>query len=261
MRTSDLVHFEAEVKALQTLGHHPNLVSLLATFQYKNSLFLLFPWADGGNLLDFYKVGLSQPILFKGILVWFFDQCLGLAEALRIIHNTEIPLPVPKDDLSSVARSSKPSEANMIFGRHGDIKPQNVLWFPSASSELDDPTNSVLKLSDFGLTNFHRLDSRSNIPAHTVEGSMTYEAPEVVVGTRVSRKYDIWSLACTFLEFASWLLLGPTGFEAFCDARELEGDDGIVEDRYFEVRRSEPSGVGIAAVKPGVSKVRLASRY
>jgi serine/threonine protein kinase len=199
-------------------------------------------------------MGPSRPILAKGVLVWFFEQCLGLAEALDIIHNTKLPPSVPKDNAGD-------DKANMVFGRHGDIKPQNVLWFPNASSELDNPTNGILKLSDLGLTIFHNHDSRSNDDPRNLAMSPTYRAPEADVGRMITRKYDIWSLACTFLEFASWLLLGPTATVAFGDARAQESGDGrINEDCYFEVQHLELSSAGIAAVKPGVIKVPLSSR-
>jgi serine/threonine protein kinase len=34
-----------------------------------------------------------------------------------------------------------------------------------------------------------------------------------------SRKYDIWSLGCVFLEFAIWLLHGPKAIEGFANAK------------------------------------------
>jgi serine/threonine protein kinase len=148
-------------------------------------------------------------------------------------------------------------EEHPIFGRHGDIKPQNILWFPDTKPTPDAPVNGVLKLSDFGLTKYHRNSSRSKDQATSVEVSPTYRAPEVDVKKYISRSYDIWSLACTYLEFASWLLLGPRAIDDFARRREIKSDDGVREDIFFQVLHPEPSGESIALVNSSVSEVRL----
>ena len=64
----------------------------------------------------------------------------------------------------------------------------------------------ILQVADFGLATFHRNDSKDERrQAHRVP---TYEPPENQHSEITSQKYDIWSLGCLFLEFATWLVSG-----------------------------------------------------
>jgi serine/threonine protein kinase len=66
---------------------------------------------------------------------------------------------------------------------HRDLKPENFLY-------VDSTENSLLKLTDFGLSEFFSL--QSNKPFSDIAGSAFYVAPEVL-----RRKYgpsaDLWS--------------------------------------------------------------------
>ncbi len=44
-----------------------------------------------------------------------------------------------------------------------------------------------------------------------------YEPPEAEVGQNEprSRRYDVWSMGCIYLEFAIWLLRGENGLQRF----------------------------------------------
>jgi serine/threonine protein kinase len=69
----------------------------------------------------------------------------------------------------------------------------------------------------------------------TVNGSPTYTPPEVALDQDVSRAYDIWSLGCVFLEFATWLLEGPAGLEEFTQWRMEIAPDGIKDDTFYSL--------------------------
>lgn len=51
----------------------------------------------------------------------------------------------------------------------------------------------------------------------------------------MSRKYDIWSLGCVFLEFVTWLVKGPAGVNKFSEKRFREAEDGVDDDTYFSI--------------------------
>jgi serine/threonine protein kinase len=84
-----------------------------------------------------------------------------------------------------------------------------------------------LKIADFGVSRIHHaqtISRKSATTSHLLTPS--YQGPEVEF-EKVdkkdqhprSRKYDIWSLGCVFLEFSIWLLHGPKAIEGFVGAR------------------------------------------
>ena len=199
---------------------------MLATYFYERHYHLIFPWADG-NLQDFWKK-FPKPQKSYEQLLWIAKQCHGLTEALNRLHNDDFGAAealTPKNggkhlDVKDNAHKS---------GRHGDIKPKNILWFEEAGGP-------VLKLCDFGLTKFHRKVSEFQ-QYETLLGSRTYRAPEFDLTNGVSPMYDMWALGCVFLEFISWYLLGyQEGIVNFSQER-LDDDIEIVkEDTYFIIR-------------------------
>jgi serine/threonine protein kinase len=131
------------------------------------------------------------------------------------------------------------SEGEEKFGRHGDIKPENILWFEQVSGSSIQDEGGVLKIADFGLGRFHGRDSRSNVDFRKVTASPTYEPPECKLERPVSRAYDIWSLACLYLEFVTWLLEGTEKIEKFGDARgEIMEPLITIDGKIFTIARS-----------------------
>jgi serine/threonine protein kinase len=145
-------------------------------------------------------------------------------------------------------------------GRHGDIKPQNILWF---TEELD-LGHGTLKISDFGLTAFHSELTTKVVPGKVRGLTQSYAAPEFDTGPHVSRPYDIWSLGCIFIDFITWVLLGYEGVEKFASKRRkdqsfnnrIRMDDFYrLSEGMFRWRRKES-----AFVKRSVKKVSQVSR-
>jgi serine/threonine protein kinase len=132
------------------------------------------------------------------------------------------------------------------YGRHGDIKPENILWFKDDPDVLDD--KGILKIADFGLGRFHGRDSRSKVNPRSVFSSPTYEPPELMLGTPVSRAYDIWSLGCLYLEFITWLLKGWAAIATFSESRAREAiTAGFSDDNFFTI-----TGPDEAEIRDGV---------
>ncbi|KAI0964733.1 kinase-like domain-containing protein [Xylaria arbuscula] len=215
--------FNQEVNALRLFRDQgdPHLIKLLATYHDGDYYNLIFRWANG-NLHDLWQ-RIPNPEKSHRRSMWITEQCLGLAEALRKIHCHEFP----------GANSSRSGRPRMI-GRHGDIKPENILCFPSSYGNSDDE-HGVLALSDFGLTRFHRASTAfRQYEMNSLAVSPTYRAPECDLMGEISPSWDIWALGCVYLEFLIWYLQGCTAIEEF--SRQRKACDTSVngkEDKYF----------------------------
>jgi len=88
----------------------------------------------------------ADPIRSFPLAMWFSKQCLGIAEGLKMIHSSEAPS--PGDNVNE--------SAYRTHGRHGDLKPENILWFKTYKNNDHSSFMGVLKISDFGLTRFHK---------------------------------------------------------------------------------------------------------
>lgn len=193
---------------LTRFGKHENIVTLLATITCESDQgitanHLLFPWADM-DLLGYWEQ-LQSPEHDLEHFRWVAEQCYGIIGAVDFIHN---PRTLNADNRET-------------FGRHGDIKAENILYFGS------DDGKGTLVISDLGLSAEHREISRSNIPGSTVShGTPNYRPPECDMeydaATRqgaISRSFDIWTLGCLLLEFTVWTLEGWEGRNKFREDR------------------------------------------
>ncbi|TVY16217.1 Cyclin-dependent kinase 14 [Lachnellula arida] len=235
LSSNDPGEFGREVEMLNAFSDrkHAHLVQLLATYKFRERYHLIFPYAKS-NLREFWN---SFPLVEnpKMTASWALKQVRGIASGLSRIH-----FPGPRtSEFNSVSSSSLPSINSDIrerrFGRHGDIKPENILWF-----DKEGISGGVLVLSDMGLSRFHRIESRFNVGPQTIGGTGTYVPPEVELGGAVSRAYDIWSLGCLLLEFITWIVDGAQGLDAFGDLRIEETADGIYDDSFYTVTQKPP---------------------
>lgn len=177
----------------------------------------------------------------------------GIASAIVLIHHFRVATPLSVTG-SGNGNIRNPGNAVLSveggeqwFGRHGDIKPENILWFKNNRMY----SMGILQIADFGLGRFHGRDSRSGINPEKVVSSPTYEPPECKLRQPVSRTYDIWSLGCVFLEFITWLLKGNAEIDGFSDARGRIPTGGIVnDDNFFTITHID--GVEDAVVREGV---------
>jgi serine/threonine protein kinase len=198
----------------------------------------MFPYADA-NLRTYWDARPS-PNFDDITLLWSLKQMAGIASALNSIHNFAVTVPLSVDAPGNVrvkddAKLSVEKKEE-LYGRHGDIKPENILWFRHCP-ETDDE-NGILQIADFGLGRFHGRDSRSKVPPDSVLGSPTYEPPECQLHKPVSRAYDIWSLGCLYLEFITWLLKGSAEIEGFSNFRGKTrhgSKEGLNDDYFFTI--------------------------
>lgn len=242
--------FDQEVKALKFFCHksHPHLIKLFVTFHWRAHYYLVFPWADG-NLWGFakqYQSGPSPTIKIPARVwaEWFATQVYGIASGLLVIHVMKIPTTTEP----GIGRKNR----DKVYGRHGDLKPENILWFHKCANEAENPTGiGILRISDFGLAEFHGRNSRSGLNANKIAISSTYRAPEYETVGQISQAYDIWTLGCLYLEMATWYLCGyKAAYNDFSDERlKSESVDAQVREDTFYQR---VDGEGGAAVKQTV---------
>lgn len=229
--------FQKEVEAWRHCAGvrgHAHLIKLLAVWRQNHNWYLLQPWADG-NLWDFWQQH-SSPHHDLHWARWIISQILGLAQALRQIHR----------------RRSNDFDAPLL-GIHGDIKPENILWFkgnPHVSN-----TAGRLVICDFGFTSFHTKASISN--AATEGNSTTYKAPEFGETNRISRAYDMWSLGCVYLEFITWYLTGYSDVRHTFAKLRLSDDNGEGEVMWKSDKFFNRDCKGTACMKGSVQKVNL----
>ncbi|KAM7201065.1 Protein kinase-like domain containing protein [Naviculisporaceae sp. PSN 640] len=213
--------FEREVHNLRRFsGLHEycdHLVSLLATFTLNNQYYFLFPWAEY-SLEEYWEDAENYAIVEEkgGVdldtVQWVAKQIAGLTVAIDTIHE-----PPPEKQKKTKNKYLDPNfqDGKPRYGRHGDIKPDNILWFKSGK----DP-RGILVVSDMGLTSVNRDTSRSNIPGRQIAGGAGYRPPECeVLGGTVNRSFDIWTLGCLYLELITWLLGGCDLVEVFNEKR------------------------------------------
>jgi serine/threonine protein kinase len=232
-----------EVATLKRFRNMPHIIQLLATFEVNedaredslSTYYLIFPWANG-DLESLWETK-GDFVADSRIAPWISKQSSALAEALSKIHN---------DD------NRNTTDPNRLYGRHGDIKPSNILWFSTSSGESSIDLGHLV-LSDFGLCDFRSEESRSALPTSAFARSAKYRAPEFdIEDGKISRSTDIWMLGCTFLEFVTWYLMGVDAVMNDFQKTRLESDIyGIDADTFFRIVDIDGRRTGI--VKPQVA--------
>lgn len=136
---------------------------------------------DHPNLCSIYEVGESE----EGLP--FLAMPLYPGETLKAYLAREGPLPV--DEAVAIARKvaeglASAHDAGIV---HRDVKPGNVMLLP----------DGAVKILDFGLAKVEDLtitDSRMQL------GTVTYMAPEQILGTPVDPRTDLWALGVVLYE-------------------------------------------------------------
>ncbi|KAM6529761.1 hypothetical protein FALCPG4_007889 [Fusarium falciforme] len=204
-RKEDFIREKENLDIIQSL-QNKHLISLLASCERGSAYYLLFPWANGGTLRDFWEEQDANPRT-PDLIQWALGQILGLVDGLRALHNHNI--------------------------RHGDIKPQNILVF-------EEPKGAhavTLVLADMGVSKFHKeaTDLRKSATI-TAESTVSYEAPEADEDQRNNkprpRRYDMWPAGCMFLEFTVWLVYNCAAVEGFYKQRRAQNDP-VSQGNFF----------------------------
>lgn len=168
-----------EIQCLTTL-HHPNIIHLIQHLETPTDVILVFELMEGGDL---YKYLCKQPA-----------HRLSENDARHLMHQV----------LAGVAHAHNQRIC------HRDLKLENIL--------LKDDTLDVVKIADFGLSDFYRPGTT----LRTSCGSLSYLAPEVFKGVAsAGPPIDVWGL-------------GVIMFTLLCGRLPFEGPDLIGTKRPRE---------------------------
>lgn len=168
-----------------------NLIQPIAAYQRNTERCIVFPWASGGSLVNYWEDH-DLKYFDKSRTLWILGQFTGICRALRDLHK--------------------------INCRHGDLKPDNILWFKDGKGKEE------LQIADLGLAAFHKdkntqVRKREAIQTMTPSGTKRYEPPETnehrYSSEPRSRAYDVWSMGCILLELLIWLVYGNNAVVAF----------------------------------------------
>ncbi|KAH7150951.1 kinase-like domain-containing protein [Fusarium sp. MPI-SDFR-AT-0072] len=211
---------------------HPHLVTVLCAFSCEEERSFIFPNASY-DLSEYLEK--HEPPTQKNGTLWISNQFLGLMGALDTIHN-------PKHLHQGVTQR---------YGRHGDIKCDNILCFKRSGTQND----VVLVISDFGLSAFNTDKSRSNIPNKNVPPVPGYRPPECdIEGGTISRAFDVWTIGCLYLELITWFLGGSDYVEEFSNKRTTIFINGSNNNIFFTLKSGKEPGTYVAQVKPEVTE-------
>ncbi|KAK1570124.1 kinase domain-containing protein [Colletotrichum navitas] len=188
--------FETErdnLASIRSLRDNKHITQYLETFSQADRSYIIFPFAKGGDLENFWDTQKSRP-RDRRLALWCLEQMLGLARGLQVLHEFL---------------------GNDKNCRHGDLKPGNILHF------FTDGGDGTLKIADFGISRIHTEATFERLGKATTTRSTTpsYEAPEESLPQARSRKYDIWSMGCIFLEFTLWFADSWDAVKSFDNAR------------------------------------------
>lgn len=202
---------------------HAHITPHFGSWQQGDHNYILLPLAKR-NLRDYFT-NVTPPQLRLKTVKWFFEQLHGLADAIKHVHH-----------IKPASTAMNPEPADLSYGYHHDIKPENILVFEKVTGALP-----VLQIADFGASSLY--DAHANkvaLPPETMRGTRTYFSPD---GSSATRPVDLWSLGCCFLELVLWLfgLHDPEyGREPFTEERKFfPGHDPTDTDDGFWYRRPD----------------------
>ncbi|KAI1121967.1 hypothetical protein F5Y10DRAFT_287650 [Nemania abortiva] len=220
---------------------HENIVTLLATYELsyesRYRFNMIFYRADG-NIYRYWEEAKPSPDFNYENMLWVSEQCNGLADGLSQLHKHRTWPYIPpwcneqgteaSTHRMHLRRASNEDGKIPQFGKHGDIKPENILYYPKPGN-----VSPTLELCDFGGSElrFRMTGSAKNDPF-----TITYRAPECDIETNSpDQRADIWSLSCVFLEFVAWLLGGISLVNQFTrDRRSYDVRLEIDADAFFD---------------------------
>ena len=162
-KTSYVENVLAERNILTKIANHPFIVTMHASFQTKEKLFIIMDFCAGGEL--FLKLG--REGIFRERTAAFYLAEITLA--LEHLHSVNV--------------------------LHRDLKPENILLNSDGHCVLTD----FGLAKDFTGNNNENEDER----ARTLCGTMEYMAPEMVARKWYGKGADFWSLGCIAFEMLS----------------------------------------------------------
>ncbi|KAK7899943.1 hypothetical protein LTR67_003689 [Exophiala xenobiotica] len=239
---SNPVAFQRERLILKQLADypHPHIVLHLTTWTQDTAHYILYDLARC-NLREYMNT-VESPPLSRPHVLWFLRQLDGLAKAIFYVHHFKRP-----------TLSDPKPEADYAWGRHNDIKPENILVFEKAPNQ-----NPVFKLTDFGCGVFTEPTGDHSVGVPGNVGTETYWPPDQFRNKKTSRPFDMWAIGCVYLESLLWLFgfFQEEGQRRFATARMSlpgqSGDENARQDRYWYKEKARLGGPKSYHLKPAV---------
>ena len=159
-----MVHIEISVlrAVKETLGGHPNLVSLESIYDEENAVYIVLEYLEGGELFDQVVARGSYSEKDASALIKKIVLAIAALHQVRVIHR--------------------------------DLKPENVVFKTRAE-------DSDIKIIDFGHSKLHfdpvehELQMKNNDKSkRSLVGTPGYLAPESISQRLYSPASDVWSI-------------------------------------------------------------------
>lgn len=130
--------WQREVQAHKEIDkcRHSNIIRFMAAVTREYERYLVFEWANGGNLREFWVR--HNPHLTRALIRDITLQLRGLAHALEEMHSRNY--------------------------RHGDLKPENILRVTTPGHDNSADKVGTLKICDMGLSKYHTMDTQLRDP-------------------------------------------------------------------------------------------------
>lgn len=239
--------FLQELKVLKRLKHD-HVINLFAAYQHKKHFLMVLPWAKR-DLAAYWEHENIRPVQNHATLFWIADQCRGIADGLAQLHrhltNSTSSLHEEESRASTVLTSTR-AAVYEYYGRHGDIKPENLLWFSGSPGNPGDM--GIIKIADFGESRYTSTESALH-DTRKLKYTLPYRPPEFELDRSnqpkpISATSDTWTLGCVFLEFTSWYDGGWQLLKDFASLRKQQTGKGRhyrePSSGYFRLFKREP---------------------
>jgi serine/threonine protein kinase len=257
---------EADILRSLSLTQHNHLhLTLLATYEQHGRFYIMFPLAES-NLEQYWTNNPGPHREDVTRAKWLFEQSVGIANALSTVHryftnpkgsylwHASHTIKNAQGVRNTVAGEPLPA----LFGRHGDIKPSNILVFMNQASTGG---YGNLKITDFGITRFSTDDRRSVIEGGRITNSAAYRSPECDLPKgNVSTACDVWALGCIYLMLITWFSRGKHSINLFLSELQ-EKADWYETECFFSTYHNALDGRKKARVKSCVTKVTRSSSH
>ncbi|KAK3331440.1 hypothetical protein B0H66DRAFT_467908, partial [Apodospora peruviana] len=205
--------FKNEIKALTTLQQSRqsqreqwHIVGYYGSFIQNGTFNLILQFANGGNLLDYYRD--FEPPKDPAQIRQFWKNLFKVLKGLHTVHQI-----TPKTDDSGEYR-----------GIHEDIKPDNIIL----NRESESPYDFCPLLADFGHSHVRVARSDSDEMGVDRQGNQTY--------AQIPTAADIFSMGCVISDAASWVVLGFAGREEYRNLRIKYGSEcpNLEDEGHFD---------------------------
>lgn len=214
--------WELEAKALDQISQlrHQHLIRRIAAFKRGRKHYIMFEWADGGNIREVWAENRTEHRNLNGDRIMdFLEQFHGLAGALCALHNTN---PKTKTGIFTSTNMGTNTRTDTRINTRTDSPPASVVTASAIPTiEVDAPDDNdnddddsdadsggssvtehwrhgdlkpdnilkfkgstwlgTLKIADLGLAKQHKYNtSCRDAPTDTRYTTLHYEAPEVI---------------------------------------------------------------------------------